>query len=105
MFKDSFFQTKQIKSWFNSAGVTPLVLLQTDQLSTIQSLVASDMAVGFMFKELIKTDSNYSFIPTKSPICAEISLVWKKEAYLLKTMQKLKEYIDKSRLFSINESN
>lgn len=105
MFKDSFFQTKKIKEWFYSEGVTPLVLLQTDQLSTVQSLVASDMAVGFMFKELIKTDSNYSFIPTKSPICAEISLVWKKEAYMLKTMQKLKEYIDKSRLFSINESN
>lgn len=75
------------------------LMLQTDQLSTLQSLVANNMAVGFMFKELIKSDSNYSFIPTKTPICAEISLVWKKEAYILKAMRKLKEYIDKISIF------
>ena len=103
MFKDSFFQTKKIKDWFYSEGVTPLVLLQTDQLSTILSLVASNMAAGFMFKELIKSDHNYSFIPTKTPICAEISLVWKKESYMLKPMQNLKQYLDKSNIFSVNK--
>ncbi|MBQ6895324.1 MAG: LysR family transcriptional regulator [Clostridia bacterium] len=99
MFKDSFFQTKKIKNWFYSAGIKPNIILQTDQLSTVQSLVASDIAVGFMFKKLIKGDSHYSFIPTISPICTQISLVWRKDMLMPKSINKIKNYIDKLNLF------
>lgn len=98
MFKDSFFQTMQIKNWFSSACVSPKIMLQTDQLSTLQSMVSKNMAVGFMFKELIKSDSGFSFVSAKKPICAQISLVWKKESYMLKSMQQLKDYTDNNKL-------
>ena len=98
MFKDSFFQTMQIKNWFSSAGVSPKIMLQTDQLSTLQNMVSKDMAVGFMFKELIKSDSDFSFVSAKNPICAQISLVWKKDSYMLKSMKHLKDYVDNNKL-------
>ena len=53
LFKDSFFQTEEIKKHFAEALVTPDIILQTQQLSTLQNIIRNDLAAGFMFRDLI----------------------------------------------------
>lgn len=93
LYKSSFFQTEEVKKWFAIAGVEPKVLLQTEQLSTVQSLISHNIAAGFLFRPLVEGHREMKAIPTKDPMYAEVSLVWKKDAYLFSTMKKFRDYI------------
>ena len=92
LFKDSFFQTEEIKKWFTLAGVKPNILLQTNQFSTMQTMIANNVAAGFLFKELVKADSGLVSIPVSDPMYVDVSLAWKKDAYFLDAMGRLKKY-------------
>ncbi len=99
LFKNNFFQTEEIKRWFALRNTRPNILLQTEQLSTIQTLISNNVAVGFMFRNLLDSESDLVPIPMNSPIYADISLVWKKDAYFFSAMQQLKDYINKTNIF------
>ena len=102
LFENSFFQTAKIKSWFESAQVTPNIILQTTQLSTMLSMISSNLAVGFMFRELIDTNPALLPIPTAEPMYANVSLVWKKDAFFSNSMNKFKQYVKQTNLFNSN---
>ena len=93
LFKNSFFHAEEIKKWFATSGIEPEVLLQTDQLSTLQNVIANNIATGFLFRQLIEPDSNLVPIPMESPIQVNISLVWKKNSCFLSSMSLFREYI------------
>ena len=100
LFNDSFFQTEQIKSWFKAKNITPQIMMQTGQLSTIQTLVSNNIAVGFMFKEIIKSNTDIIYLPTSEPMYADISLVWKKDAYMLACMKEFINFMSKLDIFN-----
>ena len=102
LFEDSFFQTEKIKAWFEAEQITPNIILQTAQLSTILSMISNDLAVGFMFRELIDTNPTLMPIPTAEPMYANISLVWKKDAFFSNSMNKFKQYVKQTNLFNSN---
>ena len=93
LFKDNFFQTNEIKKWFARAGVEPQILLQTDQLSTLQKIIVGGVAVGFMFKELISTNDDIQAISLSEPIPVRVSLVWKANVPVFTAMKRFMEYI------------
>ncbi|MBE6606119.1 MAG: LysR family transcriptional regulator [Ruminococcaceae bacterium] len=103
LFENSFLQTEEIKKWFAKDGIKPNILMQTEQLSTMLSIISNNIAVGFMFKQLTTNNKEISSIPMESPIYVDISLVWKKDAYSVSSMQKFKEYINNNNLFHINK--
>lgn len=82
LFKNSFFQTAQIKKWFALDNVEPKVLLQTDQLSTLIKIIENDQSIGFMFKKLISGKTNLVAIQLENKMNIKISLVWKKNKQL-----------------------
>lgn len=94
LFKNSFFQTEEIKKWFDQAHITPNILMQTEQLSTVHTLISNGIAAGFMFRELTESHPNLVSVPTNKPISVDISLVWKKDAYFSGSMKKFGEYIE-----------
>ncbi|MBO5454576.1 MAG: LysR family transcriptional regulator [Clostridia bacterium] len=100
LFKNSFFQTDEIKKWFNHSGIKPDILLQTEQLSTVQSVISNKVAVGFMFRELVDMREDLICIPITSPLYADISLVWKKGSYLSDSMLAFSQYIKKNNPFN-----
>lgn len=100
LFKNSFFQTEEIKRWFAISNIKPNILLQTEQLSTIQTLISNNIATGFMFRQLIDAESDFVPIPLNTPIHADISLVWKKDAYLFNAMKQLSEHISQTDMFA-----
>ncbi len=99
IFKDSFYHTEEIRKWFAVSKVVPDIILQTSQLSTIQSLVANDIAAGFMFSHLVNEDKDFKAISAEPKMNINISLVWKKESYFFAAMKKFREYVVKNSLF------
>lgn len=94
LFENSFFQTEEIKKWFEVENIKPDILLQTKQLSTMQSIISNNIAAGFMFRELIDTTGIVP-VPISNPMFVDVSLVWKKDAYMSSSMKRLREYIKK----------
>ena len=92
LFKHSFFQTERILSEFSRLGCTPNILLDTAQLSTVQNMIASNTAVGFMFEFLLKSTPDLVGIPLDPPIKTQISLVWKQSARLSANMKNLIQF-------------
>ena len=99
LFENSFFQTEEVKKWFAKDGVEPNVILQTEQLSTMLSMIANDISLGFMFRKTIEKDDRLIPLLLKAPIYVKVSLVFKKDAYELNSMKKFKEYLEKNNPF------
>ena len=91
LFKNSFFQTEQIKQRFLLSGVNPNIMLQTDQLSTIQSLVENNLCAGFMFRNLIKGNSAICALSLNDEFGIDVSLAWRKNYPVTDSM---KRFID-----------
>ena len=96
LFTNSFFQTGEIKRWFEAGNVTPDILMQTGQLSTVLSLVKSNAAVGFMFRQLIDSNPELVGVATDEPIYADVSLVSKSYGYKTDGMKKFGRFINES---------
>ena len=92
LFKDSFFQTEEIKKRFASALVKPNIMFQTNQLSTLQNMIRNNLAAGFMFRDLITSDPELVAIPLSSPINISVSLAWKHGACFFSAMDTFLDY-------------
>lgn len=99
LFKDSFFQTQKIRQWFAEEGIQPNVLLQTEQLSTMLTMIENRAAVGFMFRHLAQNNPELVFIPTETPMFIQVSLVWRKGSHDYKGLQKFRSYVEGENLF------
>jgi DNA-binding transcriptional LysR family regulator len=95
LFKDSFFQTEQILERFQQSGYSPNILLNTAQVTTMQNMAASGLAVGFIFKFLLESTSSLVGIPLDPPMLTQISLVWKQGEYLSSNMNHLIQFVKK----------
>ena len=93
LFKNSFFQTERILEEFSKLSCTPNVRFDTAQLSTVQNMVASGTAVGFMFAFLLKTLPDLVGIPLEPPMTTQVSLVWKKDSPLTGDMKNLISFL------------
>lgn len=97
LFNNNFFQTEEIKKWFASENITPDILLQTDQLSTMLNMVSNNISAGFAFKDLISESSELCAISLEKPLFVNISLVRKNDSFSFNALSKLKDYL-KSKL-------
>lgn len=93
LFKNSFFQTERILERFKQSGYSPNILLNTAQVTTMQNMAASGLAVGFIFKFLLESTSDLVGIPLDPPMRTQISLVWKQGEHLSSNMNHLIKFI------------
>lgn len=95
LFKNSFFQTERILERFKQSGYSPNILLNTAQVTTMQNMAASGLAVGFIFKFLLESTSDLVGIPLDPPMRTQISLVWKQGEHLSSNMNQLIQFVKK----------
>lgn len=95
LFKNSFFQTERILERFKQNGYNPNILFNTAQVTTMQNMAASGLAVGFIFKFLLESTSGLVGIPLDPPMRTQISLVWKQGEYLSSNMNHLIQFVKK----------
>lgn len=105
LFKNSFFQTERIIERFKQSGYTPNILFNTAQVTTMQNMAASGLAVGFIFKFLLETKADLVGIPLDPPMRTQISLVWKQGEHLSNNMNHLIKFIKKYSRSNMRELN
>lgn len=98
LFKNSFFQTERILDEFSRQSLTPNILLDTAQLSTVQNMIAGSTAIGFMFEFLLKSTPELVGIPLDPPMTTHVSLVWRKGGHISADMRNLIQFIKANRL-------
>ena len=101
LFEDGFYQTKEIKRWFSCEKVSPEIILQTRQLSTLLTMISSGIAAGFVFRELCGTNENFVAISAENPIYAGTSIIWNRDSYCLGCMEKFKNYLSTNNPFNL----
>lgn len=89
LFKNSFFQTERILDAFSCCGCAPKILLSTAQLSTVQKMIESNMAIGFLFAFLAESSQELVGIPLDPPMTTQVSLVWKATCQMSDDMRSL----------------
>ncbi len=99
LFENSFFQTEEIKKWFDNGKAKLNVLLQTGQFSTMQSIILNNTASGFMFRQFSEKNKELVMLSAKPSLYLDISLVWKKGSYTFTGMRKFKEYVKENNPF------
>ena len=93
LYKNRFFQTEAIKNWFAKSNVSPRILLQTSQYSTLHNIISNNIAVGFLFSNLVDDDSNLATIPMENSLCVDVRLVWKQNVYISSAMNCFINYV------------
>lgn len=63
-------------------------------------MISSGIAVGFMFRELIKAGSRLVPIPLDEPMYINVSLAWRRSSHQKYSMKCLCEYISGSDIFN-----
>ena len=98
LFEDGFLHTKKIKSWFGACGVTPNIMLQTAQLSTIVSIIRENIAIGFLFREMIPAYPPLVSLPLPSFAPTDVSFILKRREYKSDAIKLFCSYIKQTNL-------
>ena len=92
LFKDNFYVHELVAHNFHAIGVEPNVLHVTQQLSTMQRLIQSGAASGFLMRSLESSDPNLAWISLSPPLSVQVSLAWERSHGVSKDMKKLIDY-------------
>lgn len=95
IFADSFYHNDKMLQLLRDAGTEPQILCSTTQLSTMEQLIADNVAVGFLFKERAMQISQLKWLSLDPPVHTQIKIVWKSETHLTKDMRLLLDYFHK----------
>jgi DNA-binding transcriptional LysR family regulator len=77
-------------------GFTPNVVLSSNQIQTIRSLVAKDVGIAFFMEMVVKNDPQLVAIPLLDPVYVNIGLAWKQGKYVSKSTQSFIDFVTDS---------
>lgn len=92
-FSKGFFQSERIAALCAREGVEPRMMHTSSQLSTVTGLIRSNVAAGFLFREVAEMEADMVAISLDPPVYTNISLVWKKDRYLSDSAREFIEYV------------
>ena len=87
MMKEGSFLRELTMAKMKEAGVTPNIVLESNQIVTLRGLVSSGVGVAFMLDMVAKDSPTLKAIPLSEPIYVDIGLAWKKDRYISKAAQ------------------
>ena len=90
-FQSSFSLRERVMQQFENAGITPRILHATDQLSTVQSLIRSSTATGFLLHPLASTMPDLAVLSLEPQVFVHVSLVWRRSHKPFRDMSRLIE--------------
>lgn len=82
MLKEGFYNREKILEHFYQLGLKPNIVLSSNQLETIKSLVSQGIGISFLFKEVLTSDTRITSRPLRPPIRETIGLAWRKDRRL-----------------------
>lgn len=99
LFQTGFSLRELVTDAFEKAGVVPRVLHTSEQLSTVESLIRSGTASGFLLRPLACGDASLAAISLSPPVCVQVSLVWRRSRKPFRDMARLMDLCRTAQLF------
>ncbi len=93
MLKDGFYSSSQIMAQFKTLNIQPDVVLSSNQLETVKSLISNGVGVSFLFREIVEHEQNIISLPLQKPMKENIGLAWRKDKYLTNASRTLIDFI------------
>ncbi|WP_432663853.1 LysR family transcriptional regulator [Wukongibacter baidiensis] len=82
MLKEGFYHRQKIMEHFKKHKISPNIVLSSNQLQTIKSLVVQGVGISFLLKEIVENDNRIVSLPLKKSMDVTIGLAWKRDRYL-----------------------
>ena len=89
---DSFFR-EIVLGLCQKHGFVPNVVLSSNQIQTIKSLVAKNVGIAFFMEMVLKNDPSIVSLPLSEPSFVNVGLAWKKGKYVSKATQAFIDFV------------
>ena len=87
MLKEGSFLRQTMLQKMKAAGVTPNIVLESNQVVTIMGLVESGVGNAFLLDMIVRDVQGIRALPLASPIYVDIGLAWKRDRYISNAAQ------------------
>lgn len=100
---DSFFR-EIVFELCKQYSITPNIVLSSNQIQTIKSLVAKNVGIAFFMEMVLKNDPNIVSIALDCGASVDVGLVWKKGKYVSNATQAFIDFVvsQSDRPWSVN---
>ena len=85
--KEGSYLRQIVQERFHSIKVSPNIVLESGQITTIKGLVAHNVGIAFLLDFIADDSAGISSKPLEDPIFVDIGLAWKKDRYVSKAAQ------------------
>ena len=82
--KHGSFIRRMLSDRFASMGISPNVVLESNQIEIIKHLVANGIGLACLLDCVTKGNQNFRVLPFNRPMRFDIGLAWKKDRYISK---------------------
>ena len=87
MLKEGSFLRQTILQNMKAVGITPNIVLESNQVVTLKGLIASGVGIGFLLDMVVGDTPGVKAIPLADPLFVDVGLAWKKDRYISKAAQ------------------
>lgn len=87
MLKEGSFLRHLVLQKFQDAGITPNIVLESNQVETIKGLVAGGVGAAFLLDFIIADTPDIKCLPLADPIKVDVGLAWKRGRYVSKAAE------------------
>ena len=94
LFNTDSVQVMTLTRQFKAVGVTPHVILNTSQITTLINMVKSDRVGTFLYRSIVEAHPDLIGIPVMPSIEQRIGVIWKKGKHQNTTAEKVIKYIE-----------
>ena len=92
MLKEGSFLRQTMLQKMKTAGVTPNIVLESNQGVTIMGLVASGVGNAFLLDMIVRDTPGIRALPLATPVFVDVGLAWKRDRYISRAAQSFIEF-------------
>ena len=92
MLKEGSFLRQTMLQKMKTAGFTPNIVLESNQVVTIMGLVASGVGNAFLLDMIVRDTLGIRAIPLATPVYVDVGLAWKRDRYISRAAQSFIEF-------------
>lgn len=99
MYNTDSVQNRSIRSRFDRLGIVPNAQIYTSQIYTMKAMVHNNTCVSFFYASLLQDHPDLVGIPLDPPIEQKVGLIWRKSAYISRSVQAFLDFVKDYPLF------
>lgn len=99
MYNTDSVQNRSIRSRFDRLSIVPNAQIYTSQIYTMKAMVHNNTCVSFFYASLLQDHPDLVGIPLDPPIEQKVGLIWRKSAYISRSVQTFLDFVKDYPLF------